>query len=163
MVEAIEVWTDFNVAMAGALAALAGLAIVAASVNIADIVKDSSLVARLAAGVATLVLGLVVSGVCLMPVLSLTVLGIVVTAAVLLAGAFQVNAARQIFANHHPANRMRLTKATVGFLPLAAYLAGGLFLVSGGTGGLTLLAVGSILAIITGLVVSWIVLVEILR
>lgn len=37
--EHLEAWHDFNVAMAGATAALAGLVIVAASVNIDKIVK----------------------------------------------------------------------------------------------------------------------------
>ena len=163
MVDAIEVWKDFNVAMAGALAALAGLVIVAASVNIADIVKDASLVSRLAAGIATLVLGLVIAAVALMPGLPLTVFGVVVLAATAVAGYFQVNAARLIMTNKDPENRMRPLKATLGFLPLAAFLTGGVLLVGGGTGGLTFLALGSIFAIISGLLMSWIVLVEVLR
>ncbi|MDQ6897249.1 MAG: hypothetical protein M3171_11695 [Actinomycetota bacterium] len=163
MVDAIEVWKDFNVAMVGALAALGGLVIVAASVNIADIVKEASLVARLAAGVATLVLGLVVAAVGLMPGLPLSVYGIVVLAATVVVATFQVVAARHIFRDRHPQNRMRPLKAVIGFLPLAAYLVGGLMLVVGSAGGLPLLALGSMLAIVSGLLVSWIVLVEVLR
>src|SRR5687767_3657682 len=53
--EQIEAWSEFNVAMVGATAALAGLVIVAASVNIAEIIKEASLTARLAAGIAGLV------------------------------------------------------------------------------------------------------------
>ena len=41
----IEQWSEFNVAMAGATAALAGLVIVAASVNIGEIVKSRTLTA----------------------------------------------------------------------------------------------------------------------
>jgi hypothetical protein len=39
MIDTLEGWTDFNVAMVGATGALAGLVIVAASVNIGDSVK----------------------------------------------------------------------------------------------------------------------------
>jgi peptidoglycan/LPS O-acetylase OafA/YrhL len=88
MTEVLEPWMDFNVAMAGATGALAGLAIVAASVNIGDIVKDNSLTSRLASGVATLVLALIVSAVGLVPGLSLTGYGIVVLVATLIAGGF---------------------------------------------------------------------------
>ena len=56
--EQLEAWSEFNVAMVGATAALAGLVIVAASVNIGDIIKSVSLTARLAAGIAGLVLAL---------------------------------------------------------------------------------------------------------
>ena len=50
MMEDLELWSEFNVAMVGATAALAGLVIVAASVNIGEIIKTRSLTARLAAG-----------------------------------------------------------------------------------------------------------------
>ena len=48
MAEPLEGWTDFNVAMVGATAALAGLLIVAMSVNIAEIMKSPTLLARAA-------------------------------------------------------------------------------------------------------------------
>ena len=163
MVDALEVWKDFDVAMVGALAALAGLVIVAASVNIADIVTDASLVARLAAAVATLVLGLVVSAVGLMPVLSLTSFGVLVLLATAVAGPFQVIAASRILHNRSATNQMRAVKAGLGFLPLLAYLAGGVITVTGGSAGLSLVALGSMLSIVSGLTVSWVVLVEILR
>jgi hypothetical protein len=163
MLEALEAWKDFNVAMVGGSAALAGLAIVAASVNIRDIIKAESLTARLAAGVATLVLALVVAAVGLMPGLTLATYGVGVVVATALAGAFQVDATRRIFQNRHPENRMRPLKAAVGFVPLASYLVGGVLLVAGQPTGLPVLAIGSILAVISGLLVSWVVLVEILR
>ena len=63
----LERWTDFNVALVGATAALAGLVIVAASVNVAEIVKSSSLTARLAAAIANLMVALTGAAIGLMP------------------------------------------------------------------------------------------------
>lgn len=163
MTEVLEPWTDFNLAMAGATGALAGLAIVAASVNIGDIVKENSLTARLASGVATLVLALIVSAVGLVPGLSLAGYGIVVLVATLIAGGFHGVASRRIFQNKDPMNRVRPVKAGVGFVPLVSYLAGALLLLADNGSGLTYLAVASILAIISALLVSWVVLVEVLR
>ena len=161
--EQIESWHEFNVAMTGAAAALAGLVIVAASVNIGDIIKAPSLTARLAAGIAGLVLTIAVSAVGLIPDLSGGVYGAAAILLALGAAAFQSQAAVEIFRNRHPANRMRWLKAIVGYLAPAAYVAGGALLLAGVSGGLVWFAVGSIVAIITALVVSWVVLVEVLR
>ena len=62
MADEFELWSEFNVAMVGATAALAGLVIVASSVNIGEIIKARSLTARLGAGIAALVLAIVASG-----------------------------------------------------------------------------------------------------
>lgn len=159
----LESWNDFNVALAGATAALAGLVIVAASVNIGAIVKERSLTARLGAAVATLVLALLLSMTGLVPSIGPTVYGIVVLGTTAIATVFQAAAARSVFANHDPANRMRALKAIIGFAPLAAYGAGGVLLVSGSSAGLIPLAAGALLAIISGLLVSWVALVEVLR
>jgi len=163
MSPALEQWNDFNVAMAGATAALAGLAIVAASVNIRDIIKAESLTARLAAGVAGLAMALVGCAVGLMPGIAIAGYGVVMIVVALIAGAFQVEATRRIFQNRHPDNRMRAVKAGVGFAPIAAYLVGGALLAAGLPAGLILFGAGAILAIASALVVSWVVLVEVLR
>lgn len=65
--EQVASWSDFNVAMTGATAALAGLVIVAASVNIAQIVGAQSLTSRLGGGIANLVLALTASAIGLIP------------------------------------------------------------------------------------------------
>ena len=159
----LEGWNEFNVAMAGATAALAGLVIVAASVNIGDIIKAESLTARLASSIATLVLAIISSAVGLIPGITGTWYGIVMLVGVACAVVFQVSATIRIMENHHPENRMRVGKSVLGFLPLAAYAVGGILLLVGSPTGLVLFAVGSILAIVVALVVSWIVLVEVLR
>ena len=74
--EQIEAWSEFNVAMVGATAALAGLVIVAASVNIGDIIKEASLTARLAAGISGLVLALIGSAIGLIPEVGLLPYGV---------------------------------------------------------------------------------------
>ncbi|OZB80804.1 MAG: hypothetical protein B7X41_17465, partial [Microbacterium sp. 14-71-5] len=67
MTDALEAWSEFHVAMLGATAALAGLVIVAASVNIGKIVAAKALTARLAAALAGLVLAILASGLALIP------------------------------------------------------------------------------------------------
>jgi hypothetical protein len=163
MIEGLERWSEFNVAMVGATAALAGLVIVASSVNISEIVKARSLTARLAAGIAALVLAIVGSGLGLVPEISPAWFGILLAIAAALAGVFQVQATRAIFADHDPAAHAKLVKSVFGFLPIAAYLAGAMAVGAGSPSGLFLVAAGCILAIVTGIVVSWVALVEVLR
>ena len=161
--EQIETWSDFNVAMVGATAALAGLVIVAASVNIGDIIKEASLTARLAAGISGLVLALIGSAIGLIPEVGPVLYGVAMIVIALGAGVFQVQATRRIFENQHPANRMRWLKSAVGFLAPLDYLIGGALLAADQPAGLAWFAVGSIVAIGAALLVSWIVLVEVLR
>lgn len=163
MIEGLELWSEFNVAMAGATAALAGLVIVAASVNIGEIVKGRALTAQLGAGIAALVLAIVASGLGLVPLISPLWFGILLLVATAGAGALQVQATRAIFADHHPAARAKLPKSVFGFLPIAAYLAGALAVLVGNSSGLYFVAAGSVLAIVTGILVSWVALVEVLR
>ncbi|MEZ3162094.1 hypothetical protein AB1K54_16385 [Microbacterium sp. BWT-B31] len=163
MDDVLEAWTDFNVALMGATAALAGLVIVAASVNIAEIVKATSLTARLAAGIAGLVLAIVGAGVGLVPGITPLAYGITMIAFALVTGVFAGQAARRIFENRHPANRMRPGKAVVGFVAPVAYLVGGSLLVAGESDGVVWFAAGAIAAIVAGLLISWIALVEVLR
>ena len=160
----IEAWHEFNVAMTGATAALAGLAIVAASVNIGEIVKEKSLTSRLAAGIAGLVLAILGSAVGLIPEISPLAYGVTMIVLSLADSVFPVDAARRIYQNRHPENRARAVKAAVNFAAPAAYLVGGVLLVAGMTGaGLVAFAIASVAAIVMAIVVSWVVLVEVLR
>jgi hypothetical protein len=161
--ELLEAWSEFNVAMVGGTAALAGLVIVAASVNIGDIIKAESLTARLAAGIAGLVLALAGSAVGLIPGIGAVPYGVTMIVLALGASIFPVQATRRIFENRHPANRMRAGKSVVGFVAPLSYAIGGVLLAAGQPAGLLAFAVGSILAIMAALLISWIVLVEVLR
>ncbi len=163
MTSALAEWSEFNVAMAGASAALAGLVIVAASVNIDKIIRARTLTARLGAAIASLVLALVASAVGLMPELDLTWYGTIVLVSTVAAGVFQVHATRVIMRDPEPAQRGRLGKSVLGFLPVAGYVAAGVALIVGSSTGLVLAAAGCLLAIIAAILVSWVVLVEVLR
>ena len=165
MEQPLQAWTDFNVAMVGAAAALAGLVIVAASVNIAKIIElgSGSLIARLAAAIASLVLALIASGLALMPGITAPWFGAILILASAGSAAFQLHAARTIFSDHDPAARARFAKSVLGFLPVTAYLAGGIAVLSSHPAGLYLSAAGCILAIIAAIVVSWVAPAEVLR
>ena len=62
-----------------------------------------------------------------------------------------------------PAARAKLGKSVLGFLPIVAYAAGAVAVWAGSPSGLYLVAAGCLLAIITGILVSWVALVEVLR
>ncbi|RLQ81209.1 hypothetical protein D9V28_14855 [Mycetocola zhadangensis] len=156
-------WSEFNVAMAGATAALAGLVIVASSVNIAEIIKSNTLTARLGAGIASLVLALVASALGLVPEISPMWFGIVLLCAVLGSAVFQVHAARLVFADADPAARVRIPKAALGFLPIVAYAASAVAVMLQHPSGLHFSAAGCLLAIVAAIIVSWVALVEVLR
>ncbi|MGN8551324.1 UNVERIFIED_CONTAM: hypothetical protein OHV15_01910 [Microbacterium sp. SLM126] len=161
--DGIAQWTDFNVAMVGATAALAGLVIVAASVNIAEIVTSRTLTSRLAAAIAALVLAIVVSAVGLVPDVSPLWYGVAVLLATATAAIFQVHATSVIYRDPTPEDRARLLKAMLGFAPIVCYAVAGAMLFVGHPTGLAVAAVGAIIAIVSAIVVSWIALVEVLR
>lgn len=163
MTDELELWADFNVAMVGATAALAGLVIVASSVNIAEIIKARALTARLAAGISALVLAIIASGLGLVPTITPFWFGILLLVATLGAGVFQVQATREIFADHDPAARAKLAKSGFGFLPIGAYLIAGVAILLGHPAGLSFAAAGCLLAIVAAIMVSWVALVEVLR
>lgn len=156
-------WSEFNVAMAGATAALAGLVIVAASVNIAEIVKTSTLTARLAAGIASLVLALIASALGLVPTIAPTWFGGVLLCSALGSAVFQIHATRRILADTNPDDRAPILKSALGFLPIAAYVTSAVTVMVGHPSGLYFSAVGCLLAIAAAIVVSWVALVEVLR
>ncbi|MGR0220643.1 hypothetical protein [Agromyces sp. ZXT2-6] len=164
MAEALEGWTDFNVAMVGAAAALAGLLIVAMSVNIQAIMASPALPARAGAAVAALVLVLVVAAFGLMPGQPMAAYGVEVVVAALGAGAFQAAAMRAIARERYGTASARAARSLLGLLPIAAYLVGAaLVLVGRPEAGLLAIAFGAVLAVAVAIVIAWVVLVEVLR
>jgi hypothetical protein len=164
MADALEGWTEFNVAMVGATAALAGLLIVAMSVNIAEIMKSPALPARAATSIATLVLALVAAAFGLIPGQGPFAYGVEVLVATLIAGVFQVHAISVIMRQASNRASYRLLQSTAGILPLASFLTGSVLIVAGApTAGLVAVAFGSVLAVISALIIAWVVLVEVLR
>lgn len=159
----LEAWSEFNVAMVGATAALAGLVIVAASVNIGDIVKSRTLTARLGSAIVMLVVAIIVSSVGLVPDVDGLWYGILLVVISMTALAFQISTARLLATDRNPRDQARWAKSLVGFLPAVAYLAAGVLSIVGLGTGLYVAAAGAVLAIVGALIVSWVALVEVLR
>lgn len=164
MAESLEAWTDFNVAMVGATAALAGLLIVAMSVNISAIVASPALPARAAAAIGTLTLAIVVGAIGLAPVQPARVHGLEVLAALVVVLALEVHAVRLVAAESGRTPSERTAKIVSGVLPLVPFAIGAaLLLLDAPAAGLAWLAAGCVLAIVGGILFSWVALVEVLR
>jgi hypothetical protein len=164
MSEALEGWTDFNVAMVGATAALAGLLIVAMSVNIATIMTSATLPPRAAAAIASLLLALVAGAFGLVPGQPDVAYGVEVLVATLVAAAFQWHAIRVIIRKDQVSAADRVAKSAAGVLPIAAFFVGAVLILAGSAGaGLVAVGVGSVLAVIAAILMAWVVLVEVLR
>lgn len=159
-------WSDFNVAVAGAGAALGGLLIVALSVNIRQIAESRGLAARAGASIATLILGVAVSCAALIPGqvawgYGLQVLGGTAVCAVV---AVRSSVAVRADARATGYGRYVIERIAVFTLPLLFDLAGGVLLLGlRPTVGLVLVATATILAIVTTVLFSWVALVEVLR
>jgi len=164
MSEALDGWTDFNVAMVGATAALAGLLIVAMSVNIATIMTSATLPPRAAASIASLVLALVAGAFGLVPGQPAVAYGVEVLVATLIAGVFQWHAIRVIVRKDPVSTGDRVAKSAAGVLPVGAFLVGAVLMLAGSPGaGLVAVGVGAVLAVIAAILMAWVVLVEVLR
>ncbi|WP_136706562.1 hypothetical protein [Agromyces sp. H66] len=164
MSEALEGWSDFNVAMVGATAALAGLLIVAMSVNISTIMSSATLPARAASAIAALVLAIVAGALGLMPGQTDVTYGLEILLAGAVAAAFHLHAMRVIAREDRVSAADRFGKSILGVIPIAAFLVGGvLILVGTGAAGLVAVALGSLLAVIAAIVMAWVMLVEVLR
>lgn len=168
--DGLESWSDFNAAMGAASAALAGLIVVALSVNIAQVLKYPGISTRAAASLAVLVLTLVASMVALIPGQPLQVDGSIILACGAIVAVIGVHAIRVLIrtrrlqspsARGHPA--VMPLNVVLYLLPLLAIMTGAVLLIFGISGGAYFVALGSIAAIVGAVVFSWVALVEILR
>jgi hypothetical protein len=160
----VEDWHDFALAGAGAAAALAGLLVVAVSINVRDIVASQSLTRRAGVALASLTAPLVIALIVLIPSDSPAVLGSLVLAAGILTG---VVLGRLVLPPRLSAQRTMAQWALGEFAPAvllvtSACLAG-LGLATGALGGLYWLPVAVIAGILGGLAQAWVLLIEILR
>lgn len=163
MAELLDGWSEFNVAMLGATAALAGLLIVAMSVNIGEILKTPSLPGRAAAALAALMAAIIVTAVGLVPDPAVIVYGVVALLAGVLAAVFEFRATRLIVAEG-AAFGSPAAKAAAGWLPVALFIIGAVLVLAGlPAAGLGFLAAASIMAVASAILHAWIVLVEVLR
>lgn len=158
-------WANFFIAAASASAALAGLVMVALSVNVKKIINYRHLPARAGAAIAMLMLILVSSMASLMnqPIWSLAceILGFG-----LWAWAIEINTARQVISVHREHKRLgheTMLYVVGGQLQVLPYLVGGLMLLNGHYDGLYFIAGGTMLVFAFSVMESWVLLVEILR
>ena len=161
----LEPWAEFNVAIAGAGAALGGLLIVALSVNIKQIAESRGLAARAGAAIAALILGIVLACAALVPGQALWAYGIVTLVGTAIGVVISVLAARAILRDPERAEFHRWdVQHIVSFVaPLAIFAVGGVLGVLSSPAALYFVAIGTIVALIGAALFSWIALVEILR
>jgi hypothetical protein len=154
-------WTDFFVAAAGASAALAGLVIVAISVNINRILEHSNLPARAAAAISALILILVCSMAALIPQRAAT-LGIEIIVFGACCWLLEISSLRKAIASPRPLSE-KLVEVVLGQVQVLPFFIGGIRLSAGHENGLYWVATGVIAIFIASTVNAWVLLVEILR
>jgi modulator of FtsH protease len=160
----LEGWHDFAVASAGAAGALAGLIIVAMSVNIKEIVQGSALPARSGATIGSVVVIVVASVAILIPSQWAVALGLELVLFALGALALQFVAIRQMLATPEGGSRRaKLGDAVLGYGQLLPIAAGGVLVALGNPAGLFFVAAGFVAIFIVSVLNAWVLMVEILR
>lgn len=158
-----EGWLEFGVAAAGATAALAGLLIVAMSVNVKQILASKALMHGARSTIASLVLAIVTSLLLLIPGQSMLLLGVETLVLTLPAVSIQV---QSILTQSRTAAE-GITPSILAFiitfaaLQYAPFLVGGILLLFGGAAGVWLLAIGVVIIVIASLVNAWVLLLEV--
>lgn len=156
----IAEWSDLFVAVAGASAALAGLIIVAMSVNIDVIVRFPSLPSRAGATISVLVLATVVSVLGLIPAIPLAWLGAATIIFALVCLGFALESTVRLVRDDA---RAGILKGAVLVVPALAFLAGGAVLAAGSVAGLYFVVAGMVLGFVGTVLNAWVLLVEIRR
>lgn len=153
-------WSDLFVAVAGASAALAGLIIVAMSVNIDVIVQYASLPSRAGATIAVLVLSTIVAVVGLIPGVTTGVLGGATVVFALVALGFAVDSTARMARDDR---RAGILKGSVLIVPVLGFAIGGGVLAAGIVAGLYFVVAGMILGFVGTVLNAWVLLVEVRR
>ena len=157
-----EAWEGFAVAEVGAAAALAGLLVVASSINISRILEFPGVVSRLAGALALFTGVLVVGTLLLVPEIGRVPLGVVLALVGVGLGlvVLRLRGTRGLEPEHR---RPALASLVVALAATVCVTLGGISLAVGAGGGLYWLAPGVLLAFAIGVVNAWVALVEILR
>ena len=157
-------WKDFFVAEVGASAALAGLMVVAISINLARILAFPQLPMRAAESLLMLTGVLVLASLALVPGQPIALFGAessaigAVTFAVTLAN--QLQSLPPIEGLTPPKKMLRALVSTAATLPLVA---GGIQLVLGLDGGVYWVAAGVLISLAAAVWNAWVLLIEIMR
>jgi hypothetical protein len=158
-------WTNFFLAAASASAALAGLVIVAVSVNITRILQFPQLPTRAAATVVNLILILVSSMATLVPQPA-RFMGFEIAFFGLLSWLFEVRSSQKAIAARIAAHRPRfesLLQAALGQLQTLPFIGGGVWLIFSNFDGLYVIAFGVLIIFMAATLNTWVLMVEILR
>ena len=163
-----EGWGEFGVGAAGATAALAGLLIVAISVNVRQILSSRVATHGASATIASLVLALVASLLLLMPGQTAPALGLEVAVALVLPVALQLRAIVSAAADRRGGSERVSGSVLAAIAGLAAlqfvpFVIAVVLLLAGDATGLFALATGVLLVIVASMVTAWALLVEVLR
>ena len=155
-------WQSFAVAAVGAAAALAGLLVVACSININRVIELPSVVSRMAASLALFTGVLTAGTVLLVPGQDHRVAGIELAA---VGGVMVMGTARNhgLRAARPEYRRNALGAAVWAVIASLFVVAAGALYAAGGGGGLFWLFPGVVIAYSVGLFNAWVALVEILR
>lgn len=169
----LEPWKDFNVAVAGSSAALAGLLIVAMSVNVDAILAAPAIVSRSGSAIGSLTLAVTAACLPLVPDQSIVLLGAEILVGGLICLFLALVAARGIYASRTaapdpslpppPRHPQLVAKAAMNLAAPALFTVGGAVLLADNPAGLNWVAGGAIVSIIAGVGFAWIALVEIRR
>jgi len=160
-----EGWGEFGVAAAGATAALAGLLIVAISVNVKEILASKVLVPGARATIASLVLAIVVSLLMLpreQPLVLLGVETLVLTTPVVLIQVSSIATQRRMAAEGVTPRILAfiVVLAIVQHLP---FVVGGIVLLFGASAGLWGLVAGVVIIVVASMINAWVLLLEVRR
>jgi hypothetical protein len=157
-------WTTFFSAQVSASAALAGLAFVAVSINLAQIVKQRQLVARAAKALLSLTGVLLASALCLVPALApawlgweLAALGVVIWVTI------TVTQHRASHKNPFIGMTAKFFHTVLTQVAALPFVVSGVSLTIGRGGGLYWLAAGAIFSMVAALLDAWVLLIEIQR
>jgi hypothetical protein len=155
-------WESFAVAQVGAAAALAGLVVVATSINLARIIEIPAVVTRLAATLSLFTGVLVTSSVLLIPGQGIRLTGVEIAAVGIVLIPIVVRRAAWTGLDQEY-RRSAVLVVVLGGFAVAGFLVAGLSCSTLTGGGLYWLAPATLLAFCVGLVNAWVALVEILR
>ncbi len=156
----LEAWSEFGVAIAGATAALAGLIIVAISVNVEIIVASRALPSRAAAAIGVLVLACIAGCLMLIPGTPTWLYGVEVLIGTAIAWVLAAFALVRLREDKYGS---RAVKGLLVVVPAIVFAVGGILLVGGAAAGMPVIAFACIASVIAAVIVSWVTLIEVRR